>query len=283
MVPFPTLIVLLLGLFKTCHTKQVLDFSDDNDRRPDKEIAYTHASLRKGNLPRSFTICAAFMVEAWTEETYSYVFSLMRGKDNTWLALSIWSKESETVLKIELSEDISEETLSSFFFPLTWMNLCLLVDSETSTVTLFVDSEEVVKKEMDVKDIPANMHLIFGWDGRSEESTGRVTQVNIFSAAVTSTRMKTMTKAGEASCGEPGDFFSWEDSAEDFVLHSNATMVEVEKGSCQRQSKMQVYLIEDWHGHSDCMDLCQNLGGRSPSVRTLLDWQTLRRELHGLL
>ena len=105
MVAFPTLIALVLGLFKTCHAIQVLDFSDDNDRRPDNDNAYTHASLRKGNLPRSFTICAAFMVEAWTEETYSYVFSLMRGKDNTWLALSIWSKESETVLKIELSED----------------------------------------------------------------------------------------------------------------------------------------------------------------------------------
>ena len=110
--------------------------------------------------------------------------------------------------------------------------------SETSR--LWKKRTEVVKKEKDVKDVPVDMHLIFGWDGRSEESTGRVTQVNIFSAAVTSTRMKMMTKAGEASCGEAGDFFSWEDSAEDFVLHSNATMVEVEEGPCQRHSKMQV-------------------------------------------
>ena len=80
MVAFPTLVAFLLGLFKTCHAKQVFDFSGDNDRLPDNESAYTHASLRKGNLPRSFTICAAFMVEAWTEETYSYVFSLMSSK-----------------------------------------------------------------------------------------------------------------------------------------------------------------------------------------------------------
>ena len=42
---------------------KVLDFSFDNDGEADTKNVYTHASLQKGNIPSSFTICTAFMVE----------------------------------------------------------------------------------------------------------------------------------------------------------------------------------------------------------------------------
>ena len=44
---------------------KALDFSLDNDDEPDENSSYTHATLQKENLPHSFTICTAFMVEAW--------------------------------------------------------------------------------------------------------------------------------------------------------------------------------------------------------------------------
>ena len=53
-----------------------LDFSLDNDWKPDENKSYTHASLQKENLPSSFTICTAFMVEAWTKNADSFLFVL---------------------------------------------------------------------------------------------------------------------------------------------------------------------------------------------------------------
>merc|ERR1712001_817307 len=51
-----------------CPPLKALDFSLDNNGEPDEKKSYTHASLKNENLPSSFTICTAFMVEAWTTE-----------------------------------------------------------------------------------------------------------------------------------------------------------------------------------------------------------------------
>ena len=51
--------------------KDVLSFSDDNDNKADRNGEYTSATLEKENLPMSFTICAAFMVEAWNSDFQS--------------------------------------------------------------------------------------------------------------------------------------------------------------------------------------------------------------------
>ena len=57
---------------RSVSTLKVLDFSADNDNEPDSNDKYTKATLETGPLPDSFTICSAFMVEAWTSESYSY-------------------------------------------------------------------------------------------------------------------------------------------------------------------------------------------------------------------
>ena len=44
-------------------------------------------------------------------------------------------------------------------------------------------------------------------------------------------------------------------------------------------SKMHVYPMLDWHEESDCLQHCEKLGGRSPSVGTLQEWQTLYEEI----
>ena len=48
-----------------CPPLKALDFSLDGDWTPDANNSLTHASLQKENLPSSFTICAAFMLEKW--------------------------------------------------------------------------------------------------------------------------------------------------------------------------------------------------------------------------
>ena len=58
-----------------CPPLKVLDFSLDNDMKPDTENEYTHASLSL-DLPPSFTICTSFMVESWSEFSVVDVFLL---------------------------------------------------------------------------------------------------------------------------------------------------------------------------------------------------------------
>ena len=67
-----------------CNPLKALDFSLDNDWEPDENKSYTHASLWKENLPSSFTICTAFMVEAWTEYVDSMLFVLCDDKGKIW-------------------------------------------------------------------------------------------------------------------------------------------------------------------------------------------------------
>ena len=60
-----------------CQIK-VLDFSADNDQEYDINWELTQASLHtQVPLPESFTVCSAFMVEAWnTESKWKWLFPL---------------------------------------------------------------------------------------------------------------------------------------------------------------------------------------------------------------
>ena len=67
-----------------CPPLKALDFSLDNDWKADENNSYTHASLQKENLPSSFTICTAFMVEWWTRYTNVMLFVLQDDLGETW-------------------------------------------------------------------------------------------------------------------------------------------------------------------------------------------------------
>ena len=67
-----------------CPPLKALNFSLDNDWKSDKNNSYTHASLKKEDLPRSFTICTAFMVEAWAGYTSSRLFVLHADNGGVW-------------------------------------------------------------------------------------------------------------------------------------------------------------------------------------------------------
>ena len=49
----------------------VLSFADDNNDQAETNGEFTSASLKKTNMPASFTLCLAFMAEAWTDDYQS--------------------------------------------------------------------------------------------------------------------------------------------------------------------------------------------------------------------
>ena len=54
----------------------IFDFSTDTNNNPDMNGEYTKATLDAGPLPDYFTICLAFMVEAWTTEFTEQICSI---------------------------------------------------------------------------------------------------------------------------------------------------------------------------------------------------------------
>ena len=42
---------------------------------------------------------------------------------------------------------------------------------------------------------------------------------------------------------------------------------------------MRVFPLKEYHDHSYCMQLCEKLGGRAPSVKTFDEWQAFVEEV----
>ena len=82
-------------------TLKALDFSLDNDWKPDAKNRFTHAFLKKENLPSSFTICTAFMVEAWPDYLNAILFVLHDAEGGVWLWSQIYAEPSFTGFTIQ--------------------------------------------------------------------------------------------------------------------------------------------------------------------------------------
>ena len=146
-----------------CPFLKALDFSLDYDHEPDETNSYTHASLQKENLPPSFTICTAFMVDAWNEYQDARLFVLLDDNGEVWHSVKIFPQITYTQFSFEF-EDSKESSNKSkiLFYPLQWTRVCLSRDSNTSLVRLVVDSELVIEQEVKVKRKPDNLNLVLG-------------------------------------------------------------------------------------------------------------------------
>ena len=191
----------------------VLDFSTDNDQKFDSNGEFTGASLEAGPLPESFTICTAFMVEAWTSGfLQESLFTLLTDHGYPWAFITLGVRRSDatyTQYEVWVGPFHFLEKIEAIFFPLQWTRVCLSVDSMASKMTLVVDGqllgEEEYKREEEFQR-PANVHLIVGFYPAffTFENTGSVSGLNIFSSSLPLERMKKLTVAGQ-ECGAPGD------------------------------------------------------------------------------
>ena len=267
-----------------CPPLKALDFSLDNDWEWDENKSYTNAILKKEHLPLSFTICTAFMVEAWAEYTNAALFALHYEDGQIWHWVRIIAKTTHTEFSF-LFEDspMFLNQTKILFYPLQWTRICLSKDSNTSLVRLVVDGELLVEQEVKVKNQPENLSIVLGKYGQAE-FTGQTTDLNIFSSALAVEQMKSQTRAGERECGLEGDFLSWEKSLEEeqWTLHSKVRWVDMDgglEGPCRAKAKMNLFPMNEGHHQNDCMKHCEKLGGRSPSVKTKEEWENLWKEM----
>ena len=97
-----------------CPPLKALDFSLDNDYEPDENNSYTHASLQKENLPPSFTICTAFMVEAWNKYFDAKLFVLRDEKGEVWHWVQILAQDTYTEITFQFEESPKHRAESCF-------------------------------------------------------------------------------------------------------------------------------------------------------------------------
>ena len=208
---------------------KVLDFSADVDYQPDDDGEYTRAFSDFGALPESFTICSAFMVEAWYGfGTSAHMFSIPLPHEDddlmvtSWAYVHIHAAFGYRQYYVKAGNlFFGEKDLEAAFFPQTWSHVCYALDS--SKLRLVVDGKVMAEKEYNrEKDTkrPTNMFIRLGFDGGNIkfEYEGRVGEVNIFKSALSNERMMAQTTAGGEECGAPGDLVNWEEA--EWTLHS---------------------------------------------------------------
>ena len=236
---------------------KVIDVSADNDQKADSNGEFTSATLYGGALPQSFTICSAFMVDAWTtEQSAADLFSLRDDEDQNWANINMVAASSSTTYTLNVGQLFAVKEIETVFFPLQWTHACLSQDSKASMVSFVVDGQLLVEEEYKMEEDeyrPANLSLLVGLYSNKftvvrVEYTGRVANLNVFASSSSVERMVGLTTAGADECGAPGDLLSWEES--EWTLHSQAKMVELDRdweGPCRREPKVHIFIADfEW-------------------------------------
>ena len=252
-----------------CPFLKAIEFSTDFDEK------YEYAFIRKESLPSSFTVCIAFMVEAWTRGFEKPLFGFLDDKEEYWLSLVILSYNNYTQFLFQLEDSPMFATNSDHLhYPLQWSRVCLSMDSNSnsSAVRLVVDGEQLMKRVCEMNEKPDYLGLVLGF------RIARYTYVNIFSSALPAEQMKRKTSPGEKECELVGDIISWAKSVEEkeWTLSSKARGVDLDselEGPCRLLPKMNIFPMIEEHSHSDCMMHCKKFGGQSPPVTTQEEWE----------
>merc|ERR1712218_293213 len=180
----------------------------------------------------------------------------------------------KSLFYINYSRGYSEQGLDTIppLFPNTWSRSCMAVNTTSGfiqwvvegTLVLTTTSEEVKESKSKPKDL--SKKLVLGarsYGGRIWVApTHKVTNLNIFSSSLTVEEMKTMT--GEEGCMKEGDYLAWQDM--EWILHGQARIETVDQEElCRGEPYVDLYNTK-FPGMDACMQHCENLGTRVPSV-----------------
>ena len=260
----------------------------------DSEGKYTKAVLPLTDFPENLTICGDYMVEAW----FGHIVEadLFGIRTDTSKKASVKMTSTKSHIEFRFSHPFFYEVvhLDHVWFPLSWLHMCYSVESGSGNV-VFVANGQVLADypSYPAAKVPAdwtgggledNLRIELGHDKRGnivlEEYDGMVSNINIFSSALSTERMVAIT--GGEECGAPGDYVSWEEA--DWQLDSKARLMWVEELEnlfpCKKESKVTSYSAP-FTTASSCMNHCQKIGGgRSPSIKTKEEWEWMFEQFH---
>ena len=228
------------------------------DGKRNKDNVYEYASLKKQNLPSSFTVCTVFMTERWTKDLRGLLFVLLDDKGEIWLWVVFSPFKNYTQFWFQFKDLPMFSTKSDqMYFPLQWTRVCLSIDANTSVVRLVVDGDQLMEQVLQLNKKPENLNLVLG-SLFYEVTPGKVTNLNVFSSALPVEQMKMKTSAGEEICELEGDFLSWEESLENYqwTLYSKSRWVEMDpelESPCKANQKL---ICSQWSKSTHIVTVC---------------------------
>ena len=260
-----------------------------------------------------WTVCFAFMVGA---------LKSARGDEMQLLQLgdSYGKTLAEIIFTVEFSDEsfykssfafLRSEKRTDFeqspFALKTWMQSCLSLSNGSTTLVTNGFAVAVGKSEKDKdedhdeqKDEERPNYVLSQGTYAlhlGKNLTGSMAQVNMFSPALSVESMMNLTFAeGEGCGGTEGNILNWKDFTSNtsemegqqkgasWTFHgkaNNKTILQ-KNGPCESQSKVIVFTSE-YTSSFACMEHCQKLGVRSPSVRTQDELKRFQTELQAVI
>ena len=253
------------------------------------EEIHTYAELKhdpRASLPDSFTICSTIMTANCQNHEWPIFFNILDNNRTQLMSPTRSYGTMESLCMILYSQGSSEMVESKIppLFPNQWTRSCMAINTTSGlfhwvvegTLVLNTTSDEVKNSKSQPKDL--SKKLVLGarsYGGVWSAPIHKVTNLNVFSSALSIEEMKSMT--GGESCIEEGDYLAWGDM--EWILHGQATIEVVNKEEpCKGEPSVNLYYTK-FPGMDSCMHHCQNLGTRVPSVTTFQDWRILQTSL----
>ena len=250
---------------------------------PTLKDSHTYVELKhdpKASLPTSFTICSMVMAPF---DGLLQIFNLLGKDGQQFLPAVIYQYASSEGPNMELyfyKNQVSGNI--PLVFPHQWVKSCMAVDTGSGLVQWVLDGtlveSKVIGEMINSTNVPTDLtgRLVFGAVEYAAGSwmmiSNKVANVNVFSSALDVEEMQKRTQGGE--CAGEGDYLSWGDMQ--WTLHGKAVL-EIERGEepCKEKPLVDLYTIP-MAGMELCMQFCENVGSRAPSVITLPEWNALR-------
>ena len=251
--------------------------SEDKMDKSTLEEVHTYAELKhdpRASLPDSFTICSTIMTTGSSSDLpFPAFFTILDNGRAQFLApISVHGLEVSS-LKIYHLKGASAEVVGKIppMFPNQWTRSCMAINTTSGlshwvvegTLVMSNISEEVKNSRNRPRDLKGK--LILGarsYSGLWQAASSKVTNLNIFSSALSIEKMTRTTRAG--NCVEEGDYLAWGDM--EWILHGQASMEAVDKEDpCKGEPYVNLYYTK-FPDMDVCMHHCENLGTRVPSV-----------------
>ena len=223
---------------------------DKTAKKTLKEV-HTFAELKhdpRASLPDSFTICSEIMTTKCQNFVWPTYFTLLDNNRTQLISPGRSYGSMESLLFIFYFQGLSEpgkDTLPPLF-PNKWSRSCVTVNTTSgfiqwvveATLVLNTTSQEVKESKNKPKDLSNKLVLGARSYGVWTAATHKVTNLNIFSSALTVEEMKTMT--GGEGCMKEGDYLAWQDM--EWILHGQARQETVDtEEPCKGEPYVDLY------------------------------------------
>ena len=262
---------------------------EDNMGKDRVEDVHTYAELKydpHASLPDSFTVCSTILRPNCPNFMWPTFFTILDNERDQFLAASFKPGVITSLLKIYYLQGTSEPVNGKIppLFPNQWTRSCMAINTISGLIHWVVEGTLVMttisEEVKNSKNRPKNLSnkLVLGarayagiWYAPSQE----VTNLNIFSSALSIENMKSMTEG--PSCLEEGDYLAWVDM--EWIFHGKTRKETVDKKEpCKGEPHVNLYYTK-FSGMKACMYHCENLGTRVPSVTDRQNWVTIQHSL----